>query len=386
VTEPDLLQVIVHSLLVQGHQVMLTTEFGCCESKSEFDPIYMPPHSIVLAIYPELEKQISVCHNILSSLPRSDPQRPAHLRYLASLRLIRYDLSGQEEDLNQCITLTVESIILPCGPSHSSQDVVYGFSLIATCLLSRFSLYERSEDINSSLEYFRHLQHKLHPFGNFRLRLTAKHVRALAHHVMLSNDGGEMEEMADLCRELIASVYSTSYTRDAIFDLSTAAVEIFHRDDTKNQVPQCVIDVLRVATMQKPGWHHVSFALSHCLAIRFQTEHTICYYDEAITTADKIITSCNPGNNLTPTQQLTIVLIASLITDRLNFHAQPEYLVNSEYRVQSLLRDIPSFPEWLFSLITELLSHLQYMYSDYFGDLSNNEVALFQTSVAFHSS
>jgi hypothetical protein len=203
---------------------------------------------------------------------------------------------------------------------------------------------------------------------------------------MLSDDVREMEEMADLFREPIASDDSTSYTRDAIFDFSRAAVEIFRRVDTKNQVPECVIDILRVATKQNPGWHHVSFALSHCLAIRFQMTHTICYYDEAITTADKIITSCNPGNNLTPTQQLTIVLIVALITDRLSFYAQPEYLVDSERRVQSLLRDIPSLPEWLFSLIAELLSHLQHMYSDYFSDKSNNDVARSQYSVAFHSS
>jgi CHAT domain-containing protein len=190
---------------------------------------------------------------------------------------------------------------------------------------------------------------------------------------MLSNDVGEMEEMADLCRQLIASDDSTSYTRDAIFDFSTAAVEIFRRDDTKNKVLECVIDVLRVATKQNPGWHHVSFALSHCLAIRFQMTHTICYYDEAMTTADEIIASRNPGDVFTPTQKCAIELIVALITDRLNFRAQPEYLVDSKYRLQSL-RDIPCLPERLCSLITEHLGRLRQSHHDYFSVTRNSEV------------
>jgi hypothetical protein len=90
----------------------------------------------------------------------------------------------------------------------------------------------------------------------------------------------------------------TGYTRDAIFDFSIAAVEIFHRDDVK-QPPERVIDVPATrSTTQKPDFHHVSFALAHCLAIRFQMTQVIGFYEEAITTADKIIASRSPGDKV----------------------------------------------------------------------------------------
>ena len=387
------------SFLTSSRPVVVQAKGNKSCSPQDMVVVSLQPESYVihliqrLAILPGIENEISKCHNILSSAPRSYPLRPDRLRYLASLRTIRYDLLGQEEDLNKCIAHITEAILLPHGQFQSNQDAVYGFSLLASSLLSRFSLYKRPEDIKSSLEYFRHLRSKFHPFGAFHLpsdRLISNHVRTLAHHVMLSNDAVvEMEEMADLSRELFTLDRSTGYTRDAIFDFSIASVEIFRRDDAK-QPPERVIDVLRVVAMQEPDWHHVSFALAHCLAIRFQTTQDIDIYEEAMFIADKIIASRNPGDSLTPTQKRTIGLIVALITDRLNFYARPEYLVDSLHHLH-ILHDIPSLPEHLCSSITEFLGrlgqrHIDYFGVDYFSTKTNSVETLSDTVVAGRSS
>ena len=293
---------------------------------------------------------------------------------------------GQEEDLDQCIIHITESIFLPHGPFQSRQDVICGFVLLASCLLSRFSLYKRPEDINFSLKYFQHLRAKSHSFGYLpNDRLISNHVRALAHHVILTNDVvEEMEEMASLCRELLTSDKLIGYTRDAIFDYAIATVEVFRRSDAM-QPPERVIAVLRLAKRRQPDWHHVSFALAHCLAIRFQMTHDISFYEEAISTADEIIDPRHLGNNLTPTQKRAIELIVTLITDRLNFYAQPKYLLNSLERLR-ILRDIPSLPRQLQSSITELLDRLGQRRRDYFSAQRNSIAARPSTSSGIRGS
>ena len=166
------------------------------------------------------------------------------------LRAIRYDVLGQEEDLNQCITHITEAIFLPHGPFQSSQDVVCSFALLASCLLSRFSSYKRPEDIEYSLKCFHHLRCNFLPFGSFHLpgnRLLSDHVRTLARHVLLFHRVVDEMEMADLCLELLTSDELTSHTRDAIFDFSIAAVDIFRRGDAK-QPSERLIDALQDAT------------------------------------------------------------------------------------------------------------------------------------------
>ena len=275
---------------------------------------------------------------------------------------------GQEEDLNQSITHITEAILLPHGPFQSSHNVVRGFALLASSLLSRFSLYKRPEDIEYSLTYFRHLRCKFLSFEAFHLpgnRLVSNHVRALARHVLLSHRVVDEMEMADLCLELLASDELTSHTRDAIFDFSIAAVDIFRRGGTK-QPSERLIDALRDATRRKPEWNHASFAFAHCLAIRFQITHDIGFYEEAMSTANRVIASDSPGDGYTPTRKLTIGLIPALITDRFNFYARPEYLVNSIDTLQ-ILRDLPSLPKRFYTSFAELLGQLRQRYHDYFG-------------------
>ena len=292
---------------------------------------------------------------------------------------------GQEEDLNKCITHITEAILLPHGPFQSSQDVVCSFALLASCLLSRFSLYKRPKDIECSLKYFRHLRSNFLPFEAFHLpgnRLVSDHVRTLAHHVLLFHRIGDEIEMAELCLELLASDELTSHTRDAIFDFSIAAVDIFRRGDAK-QPSERLIDALRDATTRKPKWDHASFAFAHCLAIRFQMTHNIGFYEEAMSTADRVIASDSPGDSYTPTRKLTIGLIPALIRDRFNFYARPEYLVNSIDTLQ-ILRDLPSLPERFYTPITELLGQLKQRYRDYFGVIGKPSVVRSNTSVAVH--
>jgi CHAT domain-containing protein len=292
----------------------------------------------------------------------------------------------QEEDLNRCITHITEAILLHHRPFQSSQDVVCGLNLLASNLLSRFSLYNRPEDLKSSLKYFRHLRCNFLSFGAFHFlgnRLVPNHLWTLARYVLPFHGVVDEKEMAAECLELLASDDLTKYTRDAMFDFSIAVGDIFRRGDA-NQPSERLIDALRDVTTRKPDWVHASFALAHCLSIRFQMTHGIDIYEEAITTTHRIVASNSPGDSFTPTRKLAIGLIVTLITDRFNFYARPEYLVESIDTLQ-ILRDLPSLPERLYASITELLGQLKQRYRVYFGAIGKPSVAPSNTSVAVHN-
>ncbi|KAH9980708.1 hypothetical protein BJV74DRAFT_887615 [Russula compacta] len=87
----------------------------------------------------EINNRISQLHNILLTLPRSDPLRSKYLSSLASARFTRYKLSDENQDLDKSISHSTEAILLSFDPPiGSSQNVITTFCFLAN-LLSRRS-------------------------------------------------------------------------------------------------------------------------------------------------------------------------------------------------------------------------------------------------------
>ena len=99
----------------------------------------------------------------------------------------------------------------------------------------------------------------------------------------------------------------------------------------------------------------------------------IGFYEEVMSTAKRVIASDSPGDSYTPMRKLTIGLIPALITDRFNFYARPEYLVNSIDTLQ-MLCSLPYLPERFYTSTTELLGQFEQRYRDYFGAIGRPSV------------
>jgi hypothetical protein len=131
---------------------------------------------------------------------------------LATRRNNRHALSQEKGDLDKCITHLTEAILIPF---QSMQDVVHMFFQLATVLLSRFNIYKRPEDAESSLKYFRFLRTNFHHLEAFDIphdQFTSRLVAALAGDLM-SGFGDRiegMEEMAALTHELLCMGYLDS--------------------------------------------------------------------------------------------------------------------------------------------------------------------------------
>ncbi|KAH9162269.1 CHAT domain-containing protein [Lactarius sanguifluus] len=331
----------------------------------------------------QIEKEILEHNRLLTLSPRPDPHRPTHLLHLAVLRTMRNELSPQKGDLDVSTTHLTEAVLLPF---QTNRDVVHMFFQLASILLSRCALYEQLEDIVSSVKYFRFLRTNFHPLDTFNIphyQLTSRLVRALAMKLMKGSDDTtrDMEEMTALTHEILysggISSLSTSDLIDAIVPFSDAVAET-HRLDDANQPPERTIQILRQAMLLIPDLR-VSYALVHCLAVRFLMAHEISDYEEATTIADKIVAAHTPGARLTPTQRHAIELIHVLVVSRLNSYSRPEYLEDAIHRLHTLIC-LPSLPDQDRARLAVSLDNFERQRFNYFGITGNSGETPLNTS------
>jgi hypothetical protein len=252
------------------------------------------------------------------------------------------------------------------------------FFQLASVLLSRFLGHGQLEDIKYSLTYFRFLRinfhrHSLEVFNIPRDELTSRLLEALSLSLAWGSGDTiqEMEEMVALVPEVLALDVSKA-SRSAIksFIDAVAKTEMFRLKHTQ-QVAERVIQIIREATVHKPDSYNVSYALASCLADRFQSNHVITDYEEAIAIAEKIVAAHSPGHSLTSTQALSIMLILRLLVSRLNSSPRPEYLEDAIHRIQTLLR-LPSLLDNERTQLTFILNNYVQLRFSYFGVSGNS--------------
>ena len=294
----------------------------------------------------EIDTEILEHHRLLRSSPRSDPHRHTLLCQLVGLRTQRFRFSRHKKDLDRAIIHSTEAILL----SPRSQKIVFALFSLATTLLSRFSFLRQPDDIKSSIKYFRFLRINFHSLDSETFDqpddsgdLASNLFHALAFNLVLTPGDmvRDLEEMVTLIPEVITANILTDHQKLAIeaFGDLVPATKMFCRKDTQ-QVADRAIQVLRDATVRNPDLN-ISHTLATCLAARFEITRVMNDYEEAIATADKIVSTPTLENSLTTIQRGSMMLIKALLVSRSNSFSRPEYLDDAIQRIRSLLPCLP---------------------------------------------
>src|SRR6266851_2958586 len=158
------------------------------------------------------DAEISSYQYALSLLPRSTPTHASYVYGLATARLGRYLLSKQQDDLEQSILGFTEAILsLPLPLPFPNINQAFHSLTLATYLRAKES--KHPEDVQYSviyLRYWRGLPHDIHNPFSFPVTENLVGSLALQAQLELGDADEDIEEMADLCDELLDSDISTN--------------------------------------------------------------------------------------------------------------------------------------------------------------------------------
>ena len=326
----------------------------------------------LLANVPKIEGEILL---VLQWLPRSHPIRPTLLYVLAQLRTPRSESLNQRSNLDKAITHLTEAVLLT-----STQHIVTFLFHLAVLLITRFSHYERHDDIKSSIKYLRFLRINFRSLEAFNIPhaygdLPTNLFHALALNLVLTRlTPGEMAqdlaEMVPLIPEFITVTILTHQQKLAIKAFSeafnTVNTEILRQEDT--QVVDRAIQALREATiLNQDLW--VAHALAMCLAFRFERTSVMKDCEEAIANFDRIVATFS-GNSLTEMQDATMGRMTLLLLFRINLSPGPEYLEDGIHRLRAF---VPySSSDKVRAKLTETLEAFTQRRLKYFGVTGNS--------------
>ena len=220
------------------------------------------------------------------------------------MRWARYKLSQEKRDLDKSIAHCTEAIFLPPVSRNGLHlNNVFGLLFhLAFALLVRSENFEQSEGVKFSIVYLRYLRGLLLNFFDLRVtgnRVTTSLIQALAIQVKSEARDGtrNIQEMVDLCRELLTSTLSTGFPNsDTVFISLIAAVdaEFFRgRVQSVDQVIECLRDA---AKMCSPDSHLIIYALARTLRTRFMVTYSNDDYEEATTLLETILDPNQPGD------------------------------------------------------------------------------------------
>jgi len=148
------------------------------------------------------------------TLPRTDPRRFSYVHCLALVTHLRFQSSTQQGDLEQSIFSLTETIYLPIirDTSPLFLNIVEIFYHLALSAYVHVNESSWPEDVISCIIYLRYLHAQWPEVSmKFPLPVTTALVRALAvqGELELGDMDEDIEEMADLCDELLNSDIST---------------------------------------------------------------------------------------------------------------------------------------------------------------------------------
>ena len=284
-------------------------------------------------------------------------------------------MKHQKDDIDKAIIHLTEAVLLPFQPS---QHVVHVLFQLATVLQIRFNEYKQPEDVKSSLKYCRFLRINFHTFEAFDIPLgefTSVSVNALSGS--LTSESGDMiqdmEEMVALFHKQLAPDISTNDLNRAMTAIRgfTNNVILKFRVGGAKLPPEKIIQVLRETEKIQREWE-ASYALAHCLSVRFEMAQAINDYEEAMAIVDKIVATHSSGDILTMAQKNAIQLIKVLVSTRLNSYPSPEYLEEAIHRFRTLF-SLPSLPDRDRTYLTESLDYFEKKRISYFGANGNSD-------------
>ncbi|KAI9441138.1 hypothetical protein BJY52DRAFT_1217028 [Lactarius psammicola] len=290
-----------------------------------------------------IDSFIARTQELLLGLPRSRPTRLIHIYNLAVVRICRYGLSNEVDDVNKAILHLTESILLP---SHSWLEhgplVLRAFLVLALALFVRSVESKLPEDAIYAAKYLRHLRDQLHAaLESLRHPVASLLVDVLGSQVELEagNVLQNIEEMAVLCHELLTSDPSSDETTLSVTTLSNVVqskLPLFIQGQPMDQLIEC----LRLARMRKPELRDARLALAVVLTCRYSKTYANDNY-EAVSALDEIIASGSPGDSQDEVVARAQVLVTKIATTRSRAHDSPEYAEEALYRARVFLKSYP---------------------------------------------
>jgi hypothetical protein len=226
---------------------------------------------------------------------------------LSTARFRRYLLSGQQDDLEQSILGFTEAILsLPLPLQFPNINQAFHSLTLATFLRAVES--KHPEDVKYSVIYLRYLRGLPHDIHNpFTFPVTSFLVEALSFQVELElgDVDQDIEEMADLCDELLDSDISTdSLTRPIMLFARTVGT---HDEESPGVIipSEKVIGCLRRVIIRLPD-PRFSVVLAKYLFRRFGITVSDDDYNEGMAVLDQVINFRGPGDTPSPYEVLAL--------------------------------------------------------------------------------
>jgi len=322
------------------------------------------PHSFDSIIY--------AFQSLISSLPQSDPVRAASVQDLAIARYLRYILLRQQDDLEQSVLGFTEAIYheVPGDPRALGRSIVQIFGALTLVLVIRVEVFRRSGDVKCCLMFLRHLHGQWHDVTiNWPFPVTETLVHVLADHIELNlgDVGQDIEEMADLCDELLDTNISNKSLTPLIIFLARAAGESAGKLEGPIRPSEKVIGCLRKATVRLPDLEPIQLGLARLLCVRFMTSPSDDDNEEGMAILEKFINFQGPGDRPHPYRILALNMVAELASDQFFVSGKPEHLEQAISHLRIILHE--TSPEDPFR--TLLNSHLSYLEGLRFNDSSS---------------
>jgi CHAT domain-containing protein len=317
----------------------------------------------------EIDKCISDNQDTLSSLPRSSYRHAALLSTLASLRLDRFLLLDDEQDLKMSILQFSRSIFMPFPLSTGDDpNIISTLYSLSHALIYRSRKYNQLSDVGYSIKYLHFLRDlsSSKVSGATRANFTTSLVYALALQVQLEpgNAIQGVEEMSILCRELLSSDLPKQDIGDTVESFARAVlISLIYQ---WNQPSQQMIDCLEEASMHLPDSQIISFALFRYFELRFFITKSDDDYENAMDALDKMLAGNASTDSPGPYLAQALHAAAGLAGDRFRYYEDPKYLEEALSRYRAILDSTsPGDPDR--GGIIQSLVELERRRSDEFG-------------------
>ena len=273
------------------------------------------------------------------SLSRADP---CHVSYFHSgIRTVeRFLSSSQPDDLDKAILFLTKEIYIPLtrDTPSSSPKIIQTLYCLAHCSFFRAMVSKRPEDVKCCIGFFRYLHSQWHGFsmnGPLPVATALVHVLAVQVELKLEDVGCDIDEMAELCDELLNSDISIQFLIGSM-EAFARAINLHLRGFVERKTfSEEVADCLRKAVVRLPDLHHVSMVLAHYLYLRFEVAHSDDDYEEGMAILDKIITFRGPGDAPSPYKKDALSMAAVLANIRFDACGKPEDLEHAIYRYRA---------------------------------------------------
>ena len=273
------------------------------------------------------------------------PELILYPHFLALRTGSRFLLSRQLGDFDQSIIGLTKAIYLPLTPVSPLTpspfiNIAQMFYVLAIRDLFRVKESRRPEDIQCCIRYFRYLHRQWHQVSlKFPVPVTTALVQALAVQVELElgDVDQDIEEMADLCDELLNSDISIEFVTTPIVDFAKAITIRLTDCPQWNIRSENVIGFLRKAILRLPSLHETSIVLIQSLYSRFIALPSDDDYKEGMEILDRILTFRGPGGEPSPHREGASTWAAMFANARFTTYGKPEDLEHAIYRTRAML-------------------------------------------------